>query len=92
MTKAESWRVSFAFLSIFYLYILRGFKKFVMHLENVKNAPNLIRKSLFLKKKKVKIVIQKKKILEKIFFLKISTHSFSYLNMFHARLMHFFFI
>ena len=32
-----------------YIYILRGFRKLVMVSKNVKNAPNLIRKSLFLK-------------------------------------------
>ena len=34
------------------LYILRGFRKLVMISKNVKNAPNLIRKSSFLKNKR----------------------------------------
>ena len=40
----------------------------------------------------VKIVIQqkKKKTTGENFFLKISTHSFSYLNIFHASLIYFF--
>ena len=36
-----------------YLYILRRFKKLVMVLKNIKNTPNLIRESLFLKNKKI---------------------------------------
>ena len=64
-----------------YLYILKGFRKLVITLKNVKTTLDLIRKSLFLKNKnknEVKIVIQqnsKKKITRETFFLKISTLS-----------------
>ena len=76
-------------MNFIYLYTLRGLRKLVMTSENIKNTLNLIRYSLFLKKKKnrVKIAIQKQKTTRETFFLKISTHSlFKYI---YARLIYF---
>ena len=61
--------------------------------ENVKNTSNLIRLIIILKKYKImlkllfnKIQKQKKKLIDKIFFLKISTF---YLNISHTCLIYF---